>query len=219
MSGGVAVIMVALTRRRRWQLAAAAAVLAVALLAMRGPGGVREQIVAVTAPAGALRPVYSARTQEKVVALTFDISWGKAQWPRVMDILKAEGVQATFFLSGPWARNAPEAVQRIVADGHELGSHGYRHDNFSGLGRHGTAANIQEAHQILKELSGREPRLVRPPNGDFNAVSLQATRDLGYETIMWSVDSLDWKNPGAGAMVRRVLDLAHPGAIILMHLI
>lgn len=209
--------MVTLTRRRQRLLAAAMAVLAVALLAWWRPGRVQEQIRSVTAPAGALRPVYSARTQEKVVALTFDISWGKQQWSRVLDILKAEGVAATFFLSGPWAQNVPEAVQRIVADGHELASHGQRHDNFSRLGRHGTAENIQAAHKILQELSGRAPRLIRPPNGDFNAESLRATRDLGYETIMWSVDSLDWKNPGAGAMVNRVLTLAHPGAIILMN--
>ncbi len=204
------------SRYRKWVWPAVVAVVAGSLL-IRPAGVVREQYVAVTAPAGSLRPVYSARTEEKVVALTFDISWGKEQWPRVMDILKTEGVQATFFLSGPWAQQVPEAVQRVVADGHELASHGQRHDNFSKLGRHGTAENLQTAHKILKELVGKDPKLVRPPNGDFNTESLTATRDLGYETIMWSVDSLDWRNPGADAMVRRVLTLAHPGAIILMH--
>lgn len=186
-------------------------------LAARQSGAVAERIAPAAPPQAGLRPVYSAKTTDKVLALTFDISWGHRQWPRVLDILKAEGVRATFFLSGPWARDNPEAVRRIVAEGHELASHGHRHDNFSTLGREGTQTNIQTAHAILRELSGRDVRLVRPPNGDFNATSLQATRDLGYETIMWSVDSLDWKNPGAAAMVQRVLDLAHPGAIVLMH--
>lgn len=210
--------MVVTLTRRPWPAVSLCAGALLALLALWRPGYVPERIAAVTAPAhSGLRPVYSARTQEKVAALTFDISWGKEQWPRVLAILKAEGVRATFFLSGPWAQATPEAVQRIVADGHELASHGQRHDNFSRLGRLGTAENIQAAHKILKDLSGQEPRLVRPPNGDFNAVSLQAARDLGYETVLWSVDSLDWKNPGAAAMVQRVLGLAHPGAIILMH--
>ncbi|BDG60901.1 polysaccharide deacetylase PdaB family [Caldinitratiruptor microaerophilus] len=164
-----------------------------------------------------LRPIYSARTADPVLALTFDISWGNRTWPKVLEILEKEQVRATFFLSGPWAQKHPEAVKQIVAGGHEIASHGHRHDNFSRLGRAGTAENIQTAHAILREVSGREPRLIRPPNGDFDAVSLQATRDVGYETVIWSVDSLDWKNPGVGVMVQRVLSLAHPGAIVLFH--
>lgn len=213
--------MAVITLSRRFQnrlILGALVALGVLALTVR-PGAVSEEIAATPAtavPAG-LRPVYSVKTTEPVVALTFDISWGNRMWPKVLEVLQAEEVKATFFLSGPWAKKHPEAVKAIQAAGHEIASHGQRHDNFSSLGRAGTAANIQAAHAILQELTGTSPRLVRPPNGDFNAVSLQATRDVGYETIMWSVDSLDWKNPGVGVITRRVVDLAHPGAIILMH--
>lgn len=164
-----------------------------------------------------LRPVYSARTRDPVLALTFDISWGEKMAPRVLDVLKAHAVRATFFLSGPWARNHPDLVRRIVADGHEIASHGQRHDNLSTLGRDGVLANVRAADAILREMTGAQPRYLRPPNGDFNATSLAATRDAGYQTIMWSIDSLDWKNPGVGVITRRSVDLAHPGGIILMH--
>ena len=213
-----------MSHRGRVMVTLALAAVAGAGLYVFGPGTAGPAVVEQeTAPATAaglpadLRPIYSARTTDKVLALTFDISWGNRTWPGVLDILRQENVKATFFLSGPWAQKHPEAVRQIVADGHEIASHGHRHDNFSSLGRAGTAENIQAAHAILREVSGQEPHLVRPPNGDFDAVSLQATRDVGYQTVIWSVDSLDWKNPGVGAMVTRVLSLAHPGAIILFH--
>lgn len=192
---------------------------AVLFLAWR-PGEVTERIE--PAAAGlvppSLRPIYSADTGgEKVVAITFDISWGTRMPPKVLDVLKAHGQQATFFLSGPWSRNHTDMVQRIVADGHDVQSHGQRHDNFSGLGSRGVTDNIQAADAILRELTGERPRFIRPPNGDFNATSLEATRAAGYQTVMWSVDSLDWKNPGVQAITRRVLNLTKPGDIILLH--
>lgn len=213
----MAVVTVHPGQINRWILAALVA--GGLLILFVQPGAVREEPRAVPAAAvpAELRPVYSVRTDEPVLALTFDISWGNRMWPRVLEVLAAEGVRATFFLSGPWAEKHPEAVRAIQAGGHEIASHGQRHDNFSTLGREGTAANLQAAHAILRELTGTEPRLVRPPNGDFDPVSLRAIRDLGYETVIWSVDSLDWKNPGVETITRRVLTLAHPGAIVLMH--
>lgn len=172
---------------------------------------------AAAATGGPLRPIYSAKTKEKQVALTFDISWGEKMAPKVLDVLKHKNLKATFFLSGPWAKRHSEVVARIVADGHEVQSHGQEHDNFSGLGREGVARNIQAAHAILHELTGRTASFIRPPNGDFNQTSLQSTRDVGYQTVIWSVDSIDWMNPGVEAIISRVTKKIHPGAIILMH--
>ena len=208
------------TSRMRWTVAFLLTV-AVLLVGARfvEPGVVENNDIA---PVNAalqpnLRPIYSAKTDEKVVALTFDISWGQKMAPKVLDVLKQENVKATFFLSGPWSKNHVELVKRIHADGHQIESHGQAHVNFSGLGRDGTAKNIAAAHAILQELTGRGPTYIRPPNGDFNKVSVQAAKDLGYATVIWSVDSLDWKNPGVDVIVNRTVKLIHPGAIILMH--
>ncbi|HWI63151.1 MAG TPA: polysaccharide deacetylase family sporulation protein PdaB [Symbiobacteriaceae bacterium] len=164
-----------------------------------------------------LRPIYSAKTDQKVISLTFDISWGQKMAPKVLDVLKQENVKATFFLSGPWAKNHEELVARIKADGHQIESHGQEHVDLDKLGREGAAKNIAKAHAILEEMTGKAPTYIRPPNGAFNKASVQGARDLGYATVIWSVDSLDWKNPGVETIINRSTKLIHPGAIILMH--
>lgn len=164
-----------------------------------------------------LRPVYQAKTEEKVIALTFDLSWGTKVGPEVLDILKQNNVKATFFLSGPWSSKHTEMVKRIHQEGHEVESHGQAHVNLNELGREGAAKNISEAHAILEGLTGRAPTYIRPPNGAFNDTSVQAAKDLGYATVIWSVDSLDWMNPGTEAIISRTTRLMHPGAIVLFH--
>ncbi|HYF91850.1 MAG TPA: polysaccharide deacetylase family sporulation protein PdaB [Symbiobacteriaceae bacterium] len=164
-----------------------------------------------------LRPIYAAKTDQQVLALTFDISWGQAMAPKVLDVLKQENVKATFFLSGPWAKNHEELVKRIKDDGHQIESHGQEHVDLNTLGREGAARNIGKAHAILQEMTGRAPTYIRPPNGAFSKESVQGAKDLGYATVIWSVDSLDWKNPGVETIINRSTKLIHPGAIVLMH--
>ncbi len=208
-----------LTRPARWRA------LAVALLGtLLVWANVREAEVIEHYPPGIpaaargrLVPLYQIDTAERKLALTFDISWGTQRNGPVLDVLKRYGVKATFFLSGPWARRYPEVVRRIAAEGHEVESHGHQHVDFSGLGRDQVVDNIRSAHAILKELTGRDPRFIRPPNGDFNDQSIEVGRELGYETVIWSADSIDWKNPGVDVITNRVLKLAHPGAIVLLH--
>ncbi|MBE3583811.1 MAG: polysaccharide deacetylase family sporulation protein PdaB [Limnochordaceae bacterium] len=162
-------------------------------------------------------PVFYVKTPQKQVALTFDISWGHDTAPKVLDILKQENVRATFFLSGPWARRHPELVSRIVADGHEIASHGDQHVNLSQYSHEQVAENIRKAEADLVQVSGKTPRLFRPPNGDYDDMVIETARELGYETVIWAIDTLDWKNPGPDYMIRRVLSQVFNGAIILMH--
>lgn len=210
--------MIVLTPSRRAVISCAALLaLVLAVWGLRLLARDADPAAEPTAAQGNLRPVYSAQAEAKQLALTFDISWGHQTPPKVLDVLEREGVRATFFLSGPWSKNHPELVQRIVRAGHEVQSHGHAHVNFSSLSAQQVAANIQTAHAILKELTGKEPAYIRPPNGDFNQQSLRATKSAGYETVIWSVDSRDWMNPGVPVISRRVLERAHPGAIVLLH--
>lgn len=192
-----------------------------------GPGGLgglgwgwpRAEPVSLALPVarGLDMPVFYVHTDQRQVALTFDISWGRQTAGPVLDILKEKGVRATFFLTGFWAKKQRDIAQRIVEDGHEIASHGDDHVNLSRYDGEAIAANILTAHRDLEEATGREARLFRPPNGDYDDLVVATARQLGYETIIWSLDTLDWKNPGADYMVRRVLDNVHPGDIILMH--
>lgn len=207
--------VVRLTKKHVILLAAGA--LAAFYLALVEPQEVPvfEHIV-VSAP-GRVMPLFYVKPKYKELALTFDISWGTKTLPAVLEILRRHGVRATFFLSGPWAEHHPDLVQAIVADGHEIASHGQEHVNLSQYDRATVTGNIQAAHAILTRLAGREPRFFRPPNGDYDDLVVSAARELNYETVIWSVDSLDWKNPGAEYMIRRVSELAFPGAVVLFH--
>lgn len=164
-----------------------------------------------------LKPVYQVKTDSKVVALTFDISWGNQTPMPVIEILKDKEVETTFFLSGPWVKQNPDVVNRIKEDGHEIGTHGYRHINLSTLSKSEVKEEVKKAHQIIKEVAGVEPKLIRTPNGDYSDQVIEAIHEVNYEAIQWSVDSLDWMNPGVDTIVERVSKRAHPGAIILMH--
>ena len=162
--------------------------------------------------------IYSVQTDRKVIALTFDISWGEKRAEPILKILKEKGVKdATFFLSSPWSKSHPEIVAHIKKDGFEIGSHGNKHDNYSTLSDEEIRKQITTAHGILTELTGKEPNLIRLPNGDFDKRVLRIADDLGYSVIQWDTDSQDWLNKGVDTIVNRVVSKAHPGDIVLLH--
>lgn len=157
------------------------------------------------------------RTEKKVVALTFDHSWGNTFTPSILDTLQKNNIKATFFIMGPWAQKYPEVAKRIAADGHEIASHGYRHQNYGDMTKEWVKEDIEKSHALIKEITGVDAKLIRPPNGHYSKQSLKVAEDLGYQTIIWSIDSLDWKNPGRDVIVERVVKRLKPGGIILMH--
>lgn len=174
--------------------------------------------VAVGVQAAAkLHPIYRIQTETKVAALTFDISWGDHTPRPVLDILKKNHIHATFFLSGPWAKDFPEIPAQIRDEGHEIASHGNRHIDYSNLSRDEIRQEISTASASIQAVTGITPGLIRMPNGDYNNQVIQAAQECHCQPVQWSVDSLDWMNPGIDNIVARVHEKIHPGAIILMH--
>lgn len=162
--------------------------------------------------------IYKVDTDKKIVALTFDISWGNKVPEPVLDVLEKEGVKkATFFLSGPWTLRHPEIAKRIHRMGYEIGSHGNLHKDFSNYPDSWIREQVQLAEKSIYQVTGVRTRLIRTPNGDFNPRVLRVLNSMGYTVIQWNTDSLDWKNPGTQAIVNRVLTRVVPGDIILMH--
>ncbi|GAB7387081.1 hypothetical protein BSNK01_09170 [Bacillaceae bacterium] len=162
--------------------------------------------------------IYKVDTKQKVVALTFDISWGEKIPDPVLDVLAEKNVtKATFFLSSPWAQKHQDIVKRIQMMGFEIGSHGHKHDNYSQHNDQWIREQVKKAEDILYEITGERPRLIRTPNGDFNQRVLNVLHGMGYRVIQWDTDSLDWMKPGVDKIVQRVLTRVHPGDIILMH--
>ncbi|HEY8908938.1 MAG TPA: polysaccharide deacetylase family protein [Desulfosporosinus sp.] len=172
---------------------------------------------------GKLKPIYSVNVNTQAIGLTFDISWGEKTAEPILDILKQEGIHATFFLSSPWADKHQKLVQRMVAEGHEVGSHGNRHIDLNLLGAGEIEHEITISQQVLEQITGQKVRLIRAPNGAYDNKVISTANKLGYRVIQWSVDSLDWKRPGPSAVVNNVLNGirpgggAKPGDIILFH--
>ncbi|NLX88070.1 MAG: polysaccharide deacetylase family sporulation protein PdaB [Syntrophomonadaceae bacterium] len=163
------------------------------------------------------KPLQEVQTDKKIVALTFDISWGYETPPAVLKVLKDHQVQCTFFLSGPWVTQYPEIARQIKDDGHEIASHGYRHINLTNFSKSEIKAELMKAHQAITAVTGESPRLFRAPNGDYNNNVIKAVYECNYRAIRWGTDSLDWMNPGISIIVDRINKHIHPGDIILMH--
>jgi len=162
----------------------------------------------------------------RVVHLSFDAGADTGYAALILDTLAAEGVPASFGVTGQWAQANPELTRRIVAEGHELINHSWDHRSFTGRsdGRGGqTAAQIHEQLQrtedVLVALTGQSPRpYFRPPYGDYDDRVLEAVYSAGYAyNVLWTIDSAGWRRIPAAQIVARCLGLAEPGAIIIMH--
>jgi peptidoglycan/xylan/chitin deacetylase (PgdA/CDA1 family) len=152
------------------------------------------------------------------VALTFDDGPHASNTPRLLNILRSRNVKATFYVIGKNVDLYPDIVRRTVAEGHELGNHSYTHPILSRLGQSALFSEIRKTDDAIMRAAGVRPRTLRPPYGALT----QSQRELvlstfGYPTIMWSVDPLDWKKPGAGVVASRIVQGTHAGAIILVH--
>lgn len=162
--------------------------------------------------------IYNVPTEQNVVALTFDISWGDKRLEPILEVLKEKDVKsATFFVSSLWSQQHPELVKKIQEAGYEIGSHGHKHDNYSTLTDDEIRSQISTAHNIISDVTGTSPNLIRLPNGDFDKRVLKIASELQYQVIQWDTDSMDWLSIGTEKIADRVISRAHPGDIILMH--
>ncbi len=162
-------------------------------------------------------PVYHGGTDEKVIALTCNVFWGEEYIGPMLEILTDKDVLMTFFIGGTWAENFPELVKKMQSLGHEIGSHGYSHPHPDRISREANRRDITRAQDILENITGKKPALFAPPYGERGAVVLQTAEELGYQTILWSIDTIDWQRPGPQVIKDRVSGKAHNGGIVLMH--
>ncbi|MGE4371608.1 MAG: polysaccharide deacetylase family protein [Xanthobacter sp.] len=174
---------------------------------------------ASSAPVGPLKRSYSSvSVGEKVVALTFDDGPNPITTPKLLDILKARGVHATFFVLGTRAAENPALLRRMIAEGHEIGNHSWNHPQLPKIGTTGADKQIADANAAIARATGQKPRYLRPPYGAMTpALRSHLEQKYGMTFIYWSVDPLDWKNRNAKTVRERILAKAQPGSIILLH--
>jgi polysaccharide deacetylase family sporulation protein PdaB len=162
-------------------------------------------------------PIYSVETEEKVVAISFDAAYGDQYTPQILDILDQYNVKTTFFLVGFWIDKYGDVLEEIHRRGHEIGNHSTTHPQMSKLTVQEIKKELETTGEKIKAVTGKDPILFRPPFGDYNNKVIETAQELGYYTIQWDVDSLDWKEFGVEPVVDRVLKKVNKGSIILFH--
>lgn len=163
-------------------------------------------------------PIYSVGTTEKKAAITFDCAWGAADIPDILSTLEKENVKATFFIVGQWAEKNPETVKTIAEKGHDIGNHSYSHLRMGALDNRRIIKEVSLSGEKLAEISGTKVELFRAPYGDYNNNVVGIARNLGFYTIQWDVDSLDWKlGISQTEIMSRITQKVRPGSIILFH--
>lgn len=164
-------------------------------------------------------PIYSVKTDEKKVALSFDAAWGADDTDSLLATLEKHHVKATFFLVGDWVRKYPEQVKRIAEAGHDIGNHSDKHPHMNSMSKEQITDDIMKAHSATKELLGVDMKLFRPPFGEYNNTVMETLKECGYYVIQWDVDSLDWKEYGLENLIDTVVNHKNlgDGSIVLMH--
>ena len=210
--------------------AAGLAVLAATLMALGGGARLAEGGPAAQqlpdAPGPRSLTVSRGPASPRVVHMSFDAGADRGYAESILDALAAEGVPASFGMTGAWAQANPDLIVRMGAEGHQLINHTWDHRSFTGLSDRRGGLNAAQIHSqlertetLLVDLTGKSTKpFFRPPYGDYNDAALAATYSAGYlYNMMWTVDSFGWRRTPPGEIVARCLRLAEPGAIILMH--
>ncbi|MGI6704150.1 MAG: polysaccharide deacetylase family protein [Clostridia bacterium] len=162
-------------------------------------------------------PIYSVETEEKKIAISFDAAYGDQYTPQILDILDGYNVKTTFFLVGFWIDKYGEVLEEIHRRGHEIGNHSTTHPQMSKLTVEEIKKELETTAEKIKAVTGKDPILFRPPFGDYNNKVIETAQQLGYYSIQWDVDSLDWKEFGVEPVVDRVLKRVNNGSIVLFH--
>ncbi|MET9916451.1 polysaccharide deacetylase family protein [Streptomyces sp. NPDC006435] len=177
------------------------------------PGSARED--AGSDAKGSFGPVDCRKA--KCIALTFDAGPGQYT-PRLLDILKEEKVPATFFLLGKnHVKKHPDMVRRLAAEGHEVANHTWTHQVLTDREPDEIRAELKQTQDAIAEITGKKPRLMRPPQGRTDDTVSEISKDLGLSQILWSATAKDFSTNDSELIKKRILDQASKDGIILLH--
>lgn len=162
-------------------------------------------------------PIYSVATDEKKIAISFDCAWGVDHTDSLLKIMEQNDVRCTFFAVQFWVEKYPEYAEKIVNAGHELGTHSKTHSHMSKLTKEQIQSELSSSASAIERATGKTTNLFRAPYGDYNNLLIDTAKEMGFYTVQWDVDSLDWKNLSANEIAMRVINGAKNGSIILCH--
>src|SRR5213595_422944 len=152
------------------------------------------------------------------IAMTFDDGPSATLTPKLLDLLAAHHIKATFFVIGENVAEHPEIVARAAREGHEIGNHSWSHPNLAKMSQESVRSQLRRTDDAIRSAMGNRPTLMRPPYGSITAREKHWIHDeFGYRIILWDVDPYDWKRPGPAVVRNRILKETQPGSIVLSH--
>lgn len=161
--------------------------------------------------------IYHGNQDSNKVSLMINVYWGTEYLEGILDTLDRYDAKCTFFVGGQWVEKEPEMLKEICSRGHEIANHGYFHRDQEYLDYSQNLEEIKVNHELVKTLLGIEMSLFAPPSGSFNKSTLEASKNLGYSTIMWTKDTIDWRDKDANLIYSRATNNIKGGDLILAH--
>lgn len=191
----------------------------------RKPSAYRLQPMAGNGPPRAARalphvrkaPILRMDGQGRSMFLTFDDGPDPRYTPGILSTLRKYDVRATFFVCGEMAVDNKDLLRQMADDGHVIGNHTWTHPFLPKMSRSAMREEIERTCEVVEEAVGEPPAWFRAPYGAWNRNAFQLGADLGMEPLAWTVDTLDWTEPGTGTIIRRVRAGAGPGVVVLSH--
>lgn len=162
-------------------------------------------------------PIYSVEREDNKISISFDCAYGADYTLSLLDVLDEYNVKCTFFCVEFWVNKFPDMVKEIISRGHEIGTHSKTHPKMSTLNEEKIKEELSSSITAIEKLTNKKVNLFRAPFGDYNDRLLTVAESLGLYTIQWDVDSIDWKDISADAIVKRVVSKTKSGSIILCH--
>lgn len=193
------------------------AILTNALLAVIVAGVALVCFAPAAVPASSSSPYYHGNKNGDKVSLMFNVYEGEEIVLGILDVLDAYGVRATFFMGGCFADDHAELLQRIAGGGHEIGNHGYFHLSHDKISKERNREEIENTGKVIASLCGVTPTLFAPPSGAFNSQTLSVAEGLGYSVVLWSKDTIDWRDEDSDKVYARATKGVAAGDLILMH--
>lgn len=160
---------------------------------------------------------YSGNEDSNKISLMINVYWGTEYLDGMLEILDKYDVKTTFFVGGTWAVKESDMLEKIYESGHEIGNHGYSHKDQDKLSREQNQKEILMTHNIVQELLGFEMNLFAPPSGAYSKTTVEVANELSYQTIMWTRDTIDWRDKDADLIYSRAVKDAKGGDLVLMH--
>jgi peptidoglycan-N-acetylmuramic acid deacetylase len=163
---------------------------------------------------------YIGDVTQKRIYLTFDEGYENGYTPLILDTLKAHGVRAVFFITGPYLKGHEDLVRRMVEEGHLVGNHTIHHPSLPELDDKSLEEEVAGLGSAFRDKFGENMKFLRPPKGEYSERTLSQTQQMGYCNLFWSFAYDDWyRDRIRGPEYARdiVMRNLHNGAVLLLH--